>query len=262
MKNIIYLISISFLLFSCEEVIDIDLNESQPQWVIEGRLTDQAGPVEVRISQSGSYFEPGNYPLFEGARVSISSSSGQSWNLSEKAAGLYVTDPMKGIGGETYRLEVDLDGQKYEAISTLTQAIQLDTVLYEYRSSAIGLGEGYMLRVRFQDPPGVPTYLRFIVKANGETVDQYFLYDDNLSDGQQVEFPLFGSFYEAGTDIEISIMSLDEANYIYFSSLGQILGLIVQPAAATPSNPPSNFTPDVLGYFGAYGVSDYQLRIE
>ena len=195
MKNNIFIISIALFLISCEEVIEIDLNEANPQWVIEGSLTDQAGPVMVHISQSGSYFAPGDYPKYTGADVNIISSTGQSWDLSERETGLYVADHLEGKSGDSYRLVVDLDGEKYEAISTLPQPLELDTVLFEYRSGAIGLGEGYMLRVRFQDPPGEPTYLRFMVKANGEPVNHYFLYDDNLSDGQEVEFPLLGSFF-------------------------------------------------------------------
>jgi len=40
------------LLTSCQKVIDVNLNDSDPHYIIEGNVTDQAGPYTVRISRS------------------------------------------------------------------------------------------------------------------------------------------------------------------------------------------------------------------
>jgi hypothetical protein len=49
MKNIFLIIVSLFLVTSCEKEINLDLEDQSGQIVIEGNVTDQAGPYFVKL---------------------------------------------------------------------------------------------------------------------------------------------------------------------------------------------------------------------
>lgn len=253
--NIIAL-SLSFFLFACEEVIEIDLNQSSPQWVIEAHIDDEDKKAQVRLSKTGSYFDPGSYPVGTGASISIKSSNGQSYELAEETPGNYIAENVDLQLLDQYNLKVELAGKTYEAFSVLQPAVSIDSLSSEFRSGVLGLGEGYYLRLEFQDPPGVRNYLRFEITVNGFPRSEIALYDDNLTDGNKVSFPLFVSPFQLGDKVVVKAYSLDYNLYKYWTSLSEILGATGGGESAAPANPPSNLTNDALGYFEVSSVSE------
>ncbi|MEL6252073.1 MAG: DUF4249 domain-containing protein [Bacteroidota bacterium] len=265
MKYLIKLILISgtLLLFSCEEVIEIDLNEANPQWVIEGRIDDETNEALVDISRTTSYFEPGDAEVGSGATVSVSSTTGDTYELSEYAPGKYRAENINLQLQEQYELKVELEGQIYEAISILQAPLQVDSLISEIRAGGLGLGEGYFVRMAFQDPPGVRNYLRMEVWVNGELRPDIGLYDDNLADGNELAFPLFIDPFELGDSVEIKVHAIDYEVHRYWTALNTILGN--DPGggdSAAPANPPSNISNDALGYFGVSSVTRVSTVIQ
>ncbi|MEM6802367.1 MAG: DUF4249 domain-containing protein, partial [Bacteroidota bacterium] len=250
-------ISSSFFLFSCEEIIEVNLNESNPQWVIEARIDDQTNEALVDISSTASYFEPGEFEPGRGASVSISSSTGESYELTEYAAGKYRASNVDLQLQEQYDLQVELEGKSYEAISILQAPLQIDSLVTEFRAGGIGPEEGYYVRLAFQDPPGVRNYLRLEIWVNGELRPDIGLYDDNLTDGNEIAFPLFIDPFELGDTVEIKVHAVDFEVYRYWTALSSILGN--DPGggnSAAPANPPTNISNDALGYFGVSSVTE------
>ncbi|MEM8887208.1 MAG: DUF4249 domain-containing protein [Bacteroidota bacterium] len=258
MKNFIkfLLISSSLLLFSCEEVIEIDLNESNPQWVIEARIDDETHEALVDISKTSSYFESGEAEVGSGASVMINSSFGDSYELTEYAPGKYRALDVNLQLQEQYELKVELEGKTYEAISILQAPLQVDSLVTEYLAAGLGPGEGYFVRLAFQDPPGVRNYLRLEIWVNGELRPDIGLYDDNLTDGNELVFPLFIDPFELGDSVEIKVHAIDYEVHRYWTGLSSILGNAAGGgASAAPANPPSNISNDALGYFGVSSVT-------
>lgn len=257
------LISSSLFLFSCEEVIEIDLNESNPQWVIEARIDDETNEALVDISKTSSYFEPGEAEVGTGATVSISSSTGDSYELTEYAPGKYRAPDVNLQLQEQYELKVELEGKTYEAISILQAPLEIDSLITEYRAGGLGPGEGYYVRLAFQDPPGVRNYLRLEIYVNGEARPDIGLYDDNLTDGNEIAFPLFIDPFELGDTVEIKAHAVDYEVYRYWTGLSSIVG--EEPGggdSAAPANPPSNISNDALGYFGVSSVRTVSTVIQ
>lgn len=258
MKKIPEIISFIFLLslFSCEEVIEIDLNESNAQWVIEANIDDQNNQAQVSISQTGSYFNPGPISPGTGANITLNSSDGNFYDLTEYEPGKYASTDIDLQVLQQYDLSVELEGKTYEAISVLQAPVNIDSLSSEFRSGAFGFGEGYYLRLEFQDPPGVRNYLRFEIIVNGTLRSDIALYDDNLTDGNRVSFPLFVEPFELGDIVEVKAYSMDFDQYRYWTGLSEILGFGNGGGeSAAPANPPSNFSNDALGYFGVSSVS-------
>ena len=72
------------LLFSsCEEVIELDLNTTEPQIVIEGFITDGEGTYSVLISKTVDFYDPNTFPPQTGAVVHITDDLGNTETLTE-----------------------------------------------------------------------------------------------------------------------------------------------------------------------------------
>ena len=123
-------IILSFTLFSsCEKVVSIDLNEANPQIVIEGNITDTKGQNTVLLSKTGNYFQPSLYfPPVANAVVVISDNLGNIDTLKTNSAGVYQSSKISGVAGRTYFLKVIAEGKEYDATSTMQQKVTIDSL--------------------------------------------------------------------------------------------------------------------------------------
>ena len=255
MRTIILSLSILSLAFltSCTEVIEVDLNDSSPQLVVEASVTDAPFAQEIQLSQSGSYIQPGDYPTVSDAMVRVQDGDGQWFDFSEVEPGLYRNTDLKGNVGESYQLEILVEGETYEASSVLPSSVPMDSLSYELFEGP-GFGnqgpqQQYIVRVHFQDPVSDPTYLRFVALVNDTLRNNILLYDDALTDGQEVAFPLLGLDVDKGDKIQILAFSLDEANHLYFYTLSEVTGQAFGPSSSAPANPTTNLSNGCAGVF-------------
>ncbi len=57
-----------FALFSCTKVINVNLNNANPNIVIEGVISDGAGPYQVQLSQTVNFSDPNIFPRYPAQR--------------------------------------------------------------------------------------------------------------------------------------------------------------------------------------------------
>src|SRR5260370_344945 len=103
MQKIIVILLASVLLFSCTKTITPTLNTSSPQVMVQGAVSDTAGPYYVSIVSSVGFYASNVYPGISGAVVMITdSSTGLRDSLAETSTGLYVTHSLlQGVHGHT-----------------------------------------------------------------------------------------------------------------------------------------------------------------
>ena len=272
MRNHKIIISVLILCIfnSCEKVIDIDLKNSEPQIVIDGTVTGQPGPYSVKINKTVDYYKPSAFPAVAGAEVTISDNTGNSEILSEVAGGFYQTSTIQGLPGRTYTLKVIAEGKEYTAVSTMPQAIEIDSLTYEYQpggSFGPDATEGYKLHVHFTDPAGIENYCRLKIYKNGQLTKGYYLYDDKYTSGNSYDFNDFedDAILQLNDTAIVELLTLDKSTYDYYSTLSNVLteGDTGPPMMmTTPANPNSNLSNGALGYFGAFTVSTKTIIIE
>lgn len=255
---LITVISLVIIITSCEEVIQVDLNSSDPKIVIEGVVTDQPGPYFVKITQTTDYYNPGTIPTISGAEVRISDNAGTEEILTEIESGIYQTQTIQGVSGRTYTLNVTYDGNVYEAESTMPVALTIDS-LYSSIDNMGPRGEVYKIGCFFKDRPGVDDYGRFKIYHNGEALSSYFLYNGRLSDGNVVDYNRFRQIeedLESGDKVRVELFSIDKSVYEYYNTLSDVVASDPKGLGSTevPGNPNSNLSGDALGYFGAITV--------
>lgn len=236
------------LLASCQKVIEIDLNSKDPQIVIEGNLSDQAGPYTVTVTQSVNFSDDNTFPAVSGAVVVIADNLGNSENLTETSPGVYQTSTLQGVAGRTYTLTVTANGKTYTAASTIPSLVTLDSLIVESGSS-FG-GAAYYIIPQWQDPLGTGNYYRCIEYVNHERVAGSFLFDDAFSDGLINGQPLldFVTELNPGDTVDVDFQCIDKATYMYFFSMSQT----ANNQTAAPANPVTNISNGALGYFNAH----------
>lgn len=240
----------------CEREIELNLNESDPQWVIEGWVSDQAGPYDVRVTRSTNYFDNEAIPGVSGATVIIRDNMGTVDTLAEVEPGLYRTSHIQGVTGNTYFLTVQAGDEVFEASSYLPRIGPIDTSFSLYSPANGFLEEGYYIFSRANEPAGIGDYYRFRFYVNDSLYDgpfDYFLTDDRFADGQLAEV-LFPYEVEVGDTCVIEIQSLTNEAYDFYLSLFSELTSAGSPFGAPPANLVGNISNNGLGYFGAMAI--------
>ncbi|MCD6598753.1 MAG: DUF4249 domain-containing protein, partial [Bacteroidales bacterium] len=252
-KPVIIAIIVS-LLVSCEDIIDIPLNDSEPRLVIEGVVTNLEGPYTVRISKSVDYYEPGVYPVVNDAHVELGDGTGFIEVLEGNEEGLYSSSKMAGHPGRTYSLKVELDGKSYMAESQLKIPVKIDSLKKEYFPAFGDLESGYYIHCHFTDPSEEGNNYRLIAWKNGEMDENLYIMDDKFINGQTVDYFFYFTSYQIGDSVKIALASIDRPVYEYYTTLFNIVAQQGGGNPANPANPISNLSNGALGYFGALAI--------
>jgi hypothetical protein len=246
---------LSLFIFSCEQIINVNLPESSPRVVIEGYVTNGKGPFTIKISQSQSYFNQSDFKGISSAVVEISDGHFKE-KLKNTGSGIYFTTQMFGTAGKTYNLSVTLGKNLYTASTVLPSVIPIDTLYFE---------EGFLNRdslnafVQFKDPGGIENNYRIVAYRNNYFIsNDYNLVNDTYTDGQTFLAPVYRNFAPGDTVI-VDLYNIDKCTWKYYRGLNDILQQ--GPGLQSPGNPPSNISGGALGYFGAWGKSSFKIIV-
>ena len=249
-----------FGLSACEKIIIPDLNPGQPRLVIEGGVTNGAGPYTVRLTRSADYYQPGNPVGVAGAVITIADDRGKLDTLTYTSNGTYLTKTTKGAVGRTYTLRVVAGGTTYLASSTLPAPVPITRLTYETQQF------GKVIYANYTDPAAADNYYRWVLYINGQKQPGLFTDSDRLNNGLNTRQPLFsdpngnGTKIDVGDRVRVEMQCIDPVVFTYFFALSQTVG--DQNQAATPANPTSNLSGGALGYFSAYSVTTDSLTIK
>jgi len=252
-----FLIALIPLYFCCKKVINVNLNNAAAQIVIQGSVTNAAGPYQVQITKTVNFSASNTYPPVSGAAVTITdSTTGQIDVLTETASGIYTTNLLpQGKPGHTYKLNVSALGQTYTASSTMPQPVALDSLTFQHLNNFGKLQIN--TQPNFQDPGGIANYYTFQEYINSKLLKQTFVFSDRLSDGKYIAVNLYtdSSYINIGDTVLLNMRCTDKSVYNYFNSLQQAADANGFQTAS-PSNPISNISNNALGYFSANTVNE------
>ncbi len=256
------LISILFL-SACRQEIDLDLNTANAKIIIEGAVTDQRVPYEIKLTKSINFNAKNDYPPVAGAFVTIGDNAGNLDTLKEVQAGIYRTTKLRGTVNRRYTLTVKAEGQTFTAASTLPRAVGLDSLTIErdvldstFNNST---KKGYLLLPIFQDPRDELNFYFFNVFTKIDKEKSFFnLLNDALFDGQDNAEPIYFSTDAQSKDtVTVEMWCIDRDVHTYFNSLNQLQNT----QSGTPTNPVSNIKGGALGYFSAHSVRSRKVVI-
>lgn len=256
-KYFLLLIILSNILWSCQKVIELKLDNASPQIVIQGNIYDQPGPFTIKISKTVDFDQSNKYPAVNGALVIISDDHGTTDTLKETSSGFYSTSKIQGISGYTYNLSVKVEDALYKASSSMPVPVKIDSVYAE--NSFMG---NKQLSVTFMDRANVENYYRIVEFVNTKQIEEFNVVSDDLYKGKKVTYKIISmssnndNKLDAGDYIVIWLEAIDKGVYEYFRTAGRD-----GSQSATPSNPASNITNGALGYFNACSVTKKAISI-
>jgi len=183
MKNILTNISFFAIVFivgilvSCTENIDIDLNSSEPQIVVEASVSTGTQTI-VKLAESVNFDENNIFPNVENATVTITDESGNEEVLIETEKGVYISN-LLGIIGETYYLNIIKDEKEINSFSTIPNQVAFKFMaLVESNGSGGGPGgpgggstgedSALDIIVQYDDPENETNFYRFLEYVNNE----------------------------------------------------------------------------------------------
>ncbi len=253
-----------FSLISCTEEIDLPLNAASPKIIIEGNVTDQRVPYEVKISRSVNFNSKSEYPAVQGAFVTIADNAGNKDTLREVQAGLYRTTRLRGTVNRRYTLTVKVEGQEFTAVSILNRAVGLDSLNIQKDLSFDNVENAnityYQVLPRFTDPREEANFYFFncYTKAEKEKGFNNLLNDVNFDGLENIESIFFSAQKSKPSDsLNVEMWCIDKDVHTYFNSVNQLQN----SQSGTPTNPITNIKGGALGYFSAHSVRKKAIAI-
>ncbi|WP_300691534.1 DUF4249 domain-containing protein [Chryseobacterium sp.] len=268
MKNTFFIILSLLALTSCEKEIDLDLDDKSGTIVIEGNITNQAGPHTVRITKSVAFTQNNQYPAIADAQVILSDNTGQTETLHYVGDGKYQTNAFTAVTGRTYTMKVQAEGKQYTAQSTMPAVVAFEGLTQD--SFVFGGVTTYTLLPIFTDPIALGNRYLFRFTVNNKPKKTFNVFSDNVNNGLPNQRSLFLPNDDSddadavkvvvGDTIHVEMQSIDNNIFTFYSALLQITG--ENGGGVTPSNPPSNISNGALGYFSAHTSSTKDFVIQ
>lgn len=249
----------TLLTTSCEEVVDIELNNSEPKLVIDAIIKWEKGTTgenqTIKLSLTNDFYTNDILPA-NGAIVTVTNSSDVVFNFVEvPTTGDYVCDNFQPVIGEIYRLEIDYEGAIYTASSTLFATPDIINITQE---TVPGFGDEDEIQIKFfyQDNGAEENYYLLGVKNPNKQIPEFGVVSDEFFQGN-VMFGFYGSSEtEPGITLELSVQGISKSYHNYMNKLIAIAGSgSGNPFATPPATVRGNISNSTnsnnypLGYF-------------
>jgi hypothetical protein len=184
---------------SCEDVVDVDLNEAEPRLVIEASINwfkNTTGNEQIiKLSLSAPFFDE-TIPPANGAIIQILDTNDNVFNFTEVGStGNYVNSNFIPVIDETYTLIINYNNEIYSAQETLKSVSPIDFV--EQNNDGGFTGQDIELKAYYTDPVNEENYYFFEFISDIPVVPTLEVYEDRFTNGNQI----FGFYTEE--DLEV-----------------------------------------------------------
>ncbi|MGB5943638.1 MAG: DUF4249 domain-containing protein [Leeuwenhoekiella sp.] len=249
---------------ACEEVIEVDLPETESRLVVDGLVRVPADSlntkVTVRLTQAAGFFQD-TVSTVENAKVSVQLDDEQ-FELMYQQNGCYgATIATEKLKEHFAVLNILNDGENYVAQAEFVPSAPVSA---EQGTKTLFSGEETEVILTFTDIPNQENYYFFDMDFG-----EFITSDDGFYQGRQFSFSYFYEDLEPDTQIEINILGVDR---VFFDYLNIILEQSGQNAGGPFSSPPVQLrgnirnidNPDnyALGYFAIAEIYSTTILIE
>ncbi|MDO5968462.1 DUF4249 domain-containing protein [Flavivirga aquimarina] len=272
MKKLKYILVFCLLpIASCQDVIELDLNNAEPRLVIDASLDWVKGTngntQSIQLSLTAPYFDQ-TVPPASGATVTITDSNNNVFNFNElENTGIYNNNNFLPVLNGIYNLTILYNNETYTATETLTPVVPIEFV--EQKNDGGFTGNETEIKAYYNDPANIENFylIEFIIIKNNSI--NLEVYDDEFTDGNQI-FAFFSEEgLKAGDELRIKSSGISERNFEFLNILSQQTDdefgdpFETQPATVRGNcinqTNPSNYP---LGYFRVSESSIFVYTIE
>ncbi len=271
-KSTIIVLAVFALSFACEKVVELDVQQSTTQMVIEGLLTDRDTTHFVKVSRSIQFYDIGVNPVTD-AIISVSG-EGQTYTYShnpfdiDSMKGYYFSDVVyAGKVGATYTLDVEVEGVNYSATDTMYYVTSIDSL-----SIALALNPSeedeeddkiYQVLLYANEPKETEDYFQFQFYRNKELIaypNTIYVFSD-VGLGPTLNGLPSPVLFKEGELASVKIYSLSKEQYLFYSDLANLLNTDGGMFSPPPANPRNTFTNGALGLWQVSAVSEDSILV-
>lgn len=217
-KKIIIIIFLTFIFTSCEDVIDVDLETSEPRLVVEASINwikNTAGNIQqIKLTKTAPYFDPGVLPA-NGATVTIVDEDSNIFAFSEREmTGIYETQNFLPVLNKKYYLTIEYEGETYTGNEVLMPVVEIE---YAEQDIAPGFSEDEIeIKAYFTDPADAENYYLYSFAVyNKYTLD---VYKDEFFDGNRI-FAYYSNDLKPNDEVIIQGCGISERYYNFMYTL-------------------------------------------
>ena len=271
-KYITYLFGL-ILLWSCEDVIQVELPSSDPVVVIDAWVNNKPETQRIKVLKTIAYFENTFLPGLNGATVQVEDLTDQVMYDFQAGTeeGAYEWEPTPsqptfGKIGNAYKLIVELGGSVYESFSVMGRVPEIDSIAYRFEEGNSFFPDSYFAQFYAFDPQGEGDTYWIKAWKNGQFLNKpseiNISYDaggspgaiidgitfispirDGINPFDQDEDDNFISPYSPGDSVYVEIHSINNDTYTFLNEVavqtdrpGGFAELFAQPLANVSSN--------------------------
>ncbi len=260
MKTIFYIstLILSLFLYSCEEVVHVDLDTASPRLVVDASINWEQGTdgaqQKIKLTTTTSYYSP-TVPVVSGATVFVKNSTNTVFDFIEiPTTGEYVCTNFIPQLNETYTLTVISNGQTYNATETLKSVASIQDIVQNNEGGFTG--DQIEIKTFFTDPAGEDNYYMFKYKYSNRNKLDYQVNDDKFFQGNSFFSLTNNDDLSTGDRIDVTHYGISRSYYNYMNILLSVAGNtggspFQSPPATVRGNliNATNFDNYALGYF-------------
>jgi hypothetical protein len=288
---LLFILTATVFLYSCEEVINPELEAADAILVIDAWLNNAPGPQQIVLTRSQPYFENVLPPGVSGAVVRVTDQNGKVYAFTESEPGNYVWVPVGnevfGVVGNTYELSVQVGGETFISEARMGRAPVIDSITFFLEEGDQFTDDQYQAEFWSTDPQEPNDAYWIKTFKNSEQLlkpsEIVTAYDAGFSKGSNFngvafivpirrainpfdenEDGTFKSPYVVGDSIYVQIQSVTEAGFNYLNEVriqtdrpGGFSELFATPLANVTTNIVNTNSngAKVLGFFNVGAVS-------
>lgn len=259
MNKLLYLTIVLnfFLLTSCEEVVELDLNTAPARLVIDAAIDWENGTPgniqTIRIHKTTDFYSS-TIPAVSGAIVTVQNSQGITFEFPEVEPGIYTCTDFIPALNETYTLTLLIEGEVFTATETL-RAVPEITNIEQGNEGGFG-GNDIEIKFFFNDIPDETNFYLAQFRTPLRPFPDFTAIEDRFFENNE----LFGYFsdtdLESGMTVEFTLFGISQT---YFNYMRILLGQTSGGGGSPFQTPPvtvrgnvvnqTNFNNFALGYF-------------
>lgn len=265
MRNIVFILSLLVFVACAKEEFDPKLDSyNKNLLVIEGLITTSPDIQRMQITRTSSYMDGLEIKGVENATVTIICDN-SSYAFTHSDKGIYL--PPAGFiaeVGKTYKLNVTVDGLSYEAESTVSEPLALDSL-----SSERDEFEDDCFRVKgwFVDNAAKDEHFLFKYAVNDVMVDtltKWSIYSDMLTNN--VRFENVDLFYgvDANENDKVTVYTFSISKK-YYNFIKDAQKNLEEPIPFNPSpgiKINGNISNGALGFFQASAIMQTSTKLK
>lgn len=200
MKKIYFFFLLALVIASCEDKIDVDLDEGKVELVVDAWINDLPEDQVIKLRNSAPYFSNTFAPEVTGATVTVTDDQGNVFNFQDEGNNgnyiwKYENNTTFGTIGNTYTLNIEHEGKTYSSATTMNPTVPVDSITWEFLDDELGEPDGLYAQFYGRDIVGVGNAYWIKTYKNGVYLNKpqeiNIAYDAGFTAGAEVDGLIF-----------------------------------------------------------------------